>query len=114
MGLLEFAASLDWSAIVTGIGGGALVYFGTRYTARASRDASKYSANVSAADAVSSGYSRLNDDLWETIRDLRKRVDALERDMRELRGQYSASVRFIRHLLAILGVNGLTPPPSRR
>lgn len=90
-----------------------LVYLGTRYTARVSKEAAVATANATATQNVTDGYDRLNEDLWASVRDLRTRVTALEEKIVEQDRRYRVAIGYIRSLLLFIEHNAshLNPPP---
>ena len=86
-----------------------LVYAGTRYTARSSKEASVATVNAAATRNVTDGYDRLNEDLWTSIRDLRERVATLETKIVEQERRYRIAIGYIRSLLLFIEHNGNAP-----
>jgi hypothetical protein len=121
-----------WGPIAIVVGG-VLALLGTRYTARASKRAAEYTAAMQAPEAISSGYNRLNEDLWRSISALqtdlgqtrteltqmKARVAALEAEADAQQRWRHASIAYIRSLLAYITTllayiqsTGGTPPAS--
>lgn len=97
-----------WTAIAAVISA-VLLLLGTRYTAQASKRASEYTAMLSAPDHISSGYDRLNEDMWTTIRDLRDRVTKLEAEAAVRDSKYRAALGYIRTLLTHIALHAPAP-----
>lgn len=98
-----------WLGLGTGLAGAVLAYLGTRYTARASKE-----AQVTTAEkySVADGYDRLNEDLWRSVTNLRERTEALEVKVATMERRYRIAVNYIRTLLIYIenNVPHGTPP----
>jgi hypothetical protein len=101
-----------WGALGS-VAGALIIFLGTRYTARAAKSASQYTAALNAPQGISTGYALLTDDLWENIRDLRGRVRALEEAAEVHNRKYRAAIGYVRALLSHITIHApATVPPA--
>lgn len=103
-----------WTGVGT-VAAALLLYLGSVFTARASKDASRYSATLTASDNIATGYNKLNADLWEAIADLRQQVSDLKKEMERTNTKYGAAIIYIRQLLRFINLQGHeapVPPPE--
>lgn len=90
-----------WAGLV-GVATAALGYLGARYTSRSARRASEYSALMQAPESISSGYDRLNEDLWASLKDERERTATAVEEGNVARRKFRSAIGYIRRLLSLL------------